>query len=255
MRDADSSSIIHEIAESMGVHVVEASRLNDVVSLGAQAFAGTGPSAPPEPIMDWVLGQRYANRWGNPRRKQHAEWALRVIVNKAFADGYVVVAPALDGSIGAVCCFQLRGKMSAIRELSEMLSAVAKTGLPPWTYHDGGLCAREGREETGRCIACGNIEDELHARHAREAHLYVQIMAVSPYHQGQGLSSKVMRAISAIADRKGLPCYLDACGDRLSAIYSRFGYTIAEQKALADGGPTYLAMLRQPMTVAVPRYR
>lgn len=63
-------------------------------------------------------------------------------------------------------------------------------------------------------------------------------MAVDPKHQGKGLGAKLIRAVSEVADRDGLPCYLECSGPRNRAIYTHLGYKEVGQYELADGPKT-----------------
>jgi predicted N-acetyltransferase YhbS len=54
-------------------------------------------------------------------------------------------------------------------------------------------------------------------------------MAVAPEDQGKKLCSLLMRAVSAVADEHGLPCYLETSGLRNAQIYERFGYEKVER--------------------------
>jgi len=57
----------------------------------------------------------------------------------------------------------------------------------------------------------------------------VDIMAVVPEAQGQGYTSRLMRAVSRAADAEGVPCYLEASSERNTRIYGRFGYEVRGQ--------------------------
>merc|ERR1712087_281754 len=74
---------------------------------------------------------------------------------------------------------------------------------------------------------------KLHATHASGPHLYVWCVAIDPSAQGQGISGKLMRAAASIADREGLPCYLETCGPKNPTIYAKYGYAVVGQDRMS----------------------
>ena len=50
------------------------------------------------------------------------------------------------------------------------------------------------------------------------------MLAVDPAHQGKGHGARLCRSVSALADKDGLPCYLECSGPRNRAIYAHLGY-------------------------------
>lgn len=55
---------------------------------------------------------------------------------------------------------------------------------------------------------------------------YVSILAVHPSCQGKGMGRKLLSAVGALADKHGVPSYLDTCGERNRKIYERCGYQV-----------------------------
>ena len=54
--------------------------------------------------------------------------------------------------------------------------------------------------------------------------IYVGLVSVTPEAQGQGLCSRLMRGINAVADKLGWACYLETGSKRLEGLYERYGY-------------------------------
>merc|ERR1719171_781000 len=66
----------------------------------------------------------------------------------------------------------------------------------------------------------------LHKKHASQPHIFLQIVAVDPEVQGQGVAGKMMRAVSAIGDALKLPLYLECSGGgHEEAVYQKLGFT------------------------------
>src|SRR5436190_15582125 len=82
--------------------------------------------------------------------------------------------------------------------------------------------------------------------HPSDRHWYLVVAGVRPEAQRQGLGSQLMRHELDIADRDGLPVYLETADRANVAYYKRFGFTmINEALELVPGGPTHVAMRRQ----------
>ncbi|PRW44883.1 GCN5 family acetyltransferase [Chlorella sorokiniana] len=88
-----------------------------------------------------------------------------------------------------------------------------------------------------RCAA------EFRRQHPRYIHLLQ--LAVHPARQGKGLGSRLLRHLTRLADREGLPLYLEASNPRNRALYLQHGFTDF-QTVQASGGTPYYAMARLP---------
>ena len=98
--------------------------------------------------------------------------------------------------------------------------------------------------------ALDNAPNKLHAKHGPTPyHYYVSIMAVEPTQQGKGYASKLMGAISRIADAEGVPLFLECGSEKNVAVYSRLGYEVVDQQTIMlapDDTMQVYAMVRQP---------
>jgi ribosomal protein S18 acetylase RimI-like enzyme len=82
--------------------------------------------------------------------------------------------------------------------------------------------------------------------HPSDRHWYLVVAGVRPEAQRQGLGSQLMRHELDIADRDGIPVYLETADRANVAYYERFGFTVInEALELVPGGPTHVAMRRQ----------
>ena len=77
-----------------------------------------------------------------------------------------------------------------------------------------------------------------------ETHWYLQILATHPDWQRQGLGLEVLNAGIALADRDGLPCYLETQTASNVAYYLRHGFTVRSEWDVPLGGPHMWGMIR-----------
>ena len=205
----------------------------ELSELLTRSFAGTADS-PGEIGFDWCLGPDLAGKYDDlPGRHAAMGWALKYVVEDAFAagpKGAVLSCRKPDGGIGGVAVLKVcNGKASdGICAMMTAGSRAGSMGKEAKAYNYG-----------PRMQAVEAALKKLHAPHIASGHVYVWAVAVDPSAQGQGMGGRLMRAASAIADHKGLPCYLETCGAKLPAIYKKYGYeVVAEEVARtkAKGG-------------------
>lgn len=84
------------------------------------------------------------------------------------------------------------------------------------------------------------------AQHPRAPHYYLQVLGIDPSAQGMGWGSQLIRSGTQIADREGLPCYLETMTERNVALYLRHGFTIRTEMKVPLGGPKFWGMWREP---------
>jgi ribosomal protein S18 acetylase RimI-like enzyme len=111
--------------------------------------------------------------------------------------------------------------------------------------------------ELRRAAACGRfterfvfLDDLLHSRHPARSHHHLAFLAVSPYTQGRGLGTALLRHRLKALDSAGVPSYLEAASQRLVGVYTKFGYQPGDQLHLAASGPPFTQMWREPPTTA-----
>lgn len=63
--------------------------------------------------------------------------------------------------------------------------------------------------------------------------IHVGLVSVAPEAQGQGLCSRLMRGINAVADKLGWACYLETGSKRLESVYERYGYKTVHTEAMS----------------------
>lgn len=83
--------------------------------------------------------------------------------------------------------------------------------------------------------------------HPAWPHWYLVVLSVRPECQGRGLGSCLVEPVLHRADLAGLPCYLETSDPANVRFYERFGFEVVDPAlALVPGGPTHVAMTRQP---------
>ena len=197
------------------------------------AFAGTADNAG-ELGFDWCLGLELAGKYDDiPRRHSCMGWAMKFITEYAFASGpkgAVLACRKPDGALGGVAVLIIsRSKPSD--SMCAMMTAGSRTGSMNADAKVFNRCPRMTAMEA--------TYKKLHRDLASQGHVYVWAVAVDPSAQGQGIGGRLMRAASAIADREGLPCYLEACGPKNAQIYKKYGYEVKGEQELrtkAKGG-------------------
>ena len=241
-------------ASSPGVRRVPSAVGRDAdaaADITTRSFAGTATCAP-ELLLDWALGEELKGKWDHPDRAKHIGWSMRLATQAALRHGprravFLATTPGADAP-GAACTVRfLPGKISASAEgWMYLWEILRRSGSPPFDAKNG---------MSRRMQAAEDAINAAHAKHAPGPHVNVQLMAVAPEYQGKKLCSLLMRAVSAVADKRRLPCYLETSGLRNARIYERFGYEIVERVAVVDpkkpDAPTYddlYAMTRPPAT-------
>ena len=77
-------------------------------------------------------------------------------------------------------------------------------------------------------------------------HWYLVLIGVDPARQGLGLGSLLLRAGLSRVDQDGVECQLFTEQPRNVPIYQRYGFEIAVEGDLPDGGPRFWFMRRRP---------
>ncbi len=187
------------------------------------------------------------------------------VLGRAFVDnpGYL----ALLGHLGAG---RLRGVERVKRGFTE---AAARHQEAHAAWQDGkivgaSLVSGPGHYPPGvrakvwqatGCVACGPravrnflfMDAAMAKSHARIAgrgpHYYLFVLGVAPERQGRGIGKSMLHHLSARADARGLPCYLETDKPSSVRLYESVGYEVVEENTMARfGGLKMWMMLRPP---------
>ncbi len=81
--------------------------------------------------------------------------------------------------------------------------------------------------------------------HPYEPHWYLEVLGVRPEAQRRGIGTRLVEPVLAVADREGLPCYLETAEPANVSYYQRFGFGVVDDAlALVPNGPRHVAMRR-----------
>jgi GNAT superfamily N-acetyltransferase len=76
---------------------------------------------------------------------------------------------------------------------------------------------------------------------------YLEAIGVDKGRQDAGIGTRLLEPTLAVADRDGIPCYLETVSGRNVTWYQRLGFRVhREGLEFITGGPTYWTMIRPP---------
>ena len=80
--------------------------------------------------------------------------------------------------------------------------------------------------------------------HMKEPHYYVECLGVDPDHQGKGLGRSLLEPVLAMADRDGVPTYLETSKPSNLSFYRAFGFDVTNEVSLSGGYPPLWTLVR-----------
>ena len=97
------------------------------------------------------------------------------------------------------------------------------------------------------------VQDHDRVRGAAQSvpHWYLVLIGVDPARQGLGLGSLLLRAGLSRVDQDGVECHLFTEESRNVPLYQRYGFEIAVDGDLPDGGPHFWFMRRRPHPITL----
>jgi GNAT superfamily N-acetyltransferase len=214
------------------LHKKDTEAVERAINLSARSFAGTA-KAPPAMEFDWMLKEDAPDREADlQERVSRLEAMIGFCVHKAFVLGQRgLVLQAKPGAwessdaktddgkaVGVAVLYFYPKKWPADGMMAE-INAAGAAGMSKWTK------AQKAFLEGKKMKALEAVMKTLRKEHGSTAHIYVQVMAVHPDNQSQGVGGKLMRAVSAIADAAGLPLYLETEPTK-EGFYKKCGYAV-----------------------------
>ena len=76
-------------------------------------------------------------------------------------------------------------------------------------------------------------------------HWYLAVLGTDPAHQGQGIGSALIRAVTDRCDEQGLGAYLESSKESNVPFYARHGFQVTQEQAVGSGHKIWL-MWRDP---------
>jgi GNAT superfamily N-acetyltransferase len=148
--------------------------------------------------------------------------------------------------------FELYAQAYARHGETYMTSAAtgAALWLPPGRelFAEGEEEAFGGQIEEGAGVDAGRLFELmglLDEHHPAGSLWTLQMLAVEPQWQGQGIGSALMAPVLERCDAEQVPVYLEATSEPGAALYARHGFETVEEIRLRDGPPLF-AMWREP---------
>lgn len=125
------------------------------------------------------------------------------------------------------------GRIEVIRRDGALVGA--SLVLPPGRFPmplPGQLSVASGvvRSRLGRAHRFIRADREMHKSHPRGPHHYLWFLGVDPEHQGRGLGSELLRALTARADAERQPCYLETDVQRNVGLYQGHGFQLLGER-------------------------
>lgn len=97
---------------------------------------------------------------------------------------------------------------------------------------------------TPRAMAALTGMEKVHP--AETPHWYLSILGTDPSHQGRGVGSALIRAVTDRCDEEGMPAYLESSKEANVPFYARHGFEVTAEHRFAKDGPLLWLMWREP---------
>jgi len=88
------------------------------------------------------------------------------------------------------------------------------------------------------------VQNGIDAHRPKGRFWYLHYVGVRPEHQGKGHGGRIIRAQTAVADREGLPCWLETATPENVPLYERLGFVTQVEWDVPGGGPHFWGMMR-----------
>ncbi|GAA4609584.1 GNAT superfamily N-acetyltransferase [Actinoplanes octamycinicus] len=166
-------------------------------------------------LADWLEPDRTV------RRRIYPDY-FTMLAEHATAHGHVHL---IDQGAAAVWYDITDQPIAPITDYDQRLAAITGTALPRFQALDEAM--------------------RRHHPHGRP-HTYLALIAVRPGEQGHRLGSTLLQHQHSQLDQQHRPAYLEATGQRNSALYQRYGYERLTPYPIVPGGPNLYPMWRPP---------
>lgn len=208
------------VSEFKVVPVTPANRAACVASLSAAFFR--------DPLISHLAPDDGSRRaWMGPLMDANLDLTL--------ADGHTYALEGPGGEVAGVIGANPPGKypIPASRGLRYLWNISTRPN--PWTPSILGLL-RKGYPYLG-------VWDRLHYK---GPHWYVYLLGTHPDRRRRGVGKRLLEHIHAMADRDGLPSYLETQNATNLAFYASAGYRQTEVAMEGREGPPVWGLLREP---------
>ena len=205
---------------------------DEAMDVLARAFAE-------DPMMKWVAGLND----DDPQREEKMYRLCRYMhawMSHRYLTGSRGITVGLREGGALVGCMSVAPSSCHLERWIEMVVAAYRYGSPPMY-----------KEKTAYCVTSAKRLDALKVLHAkRSAHmkgtaawLYLNVIGVRPGDQGKGYGKKMLLWLHGVAEKLGVPVYLETESKENESLYQKFGYRTLEKIDLeVPGDPTTLRM-------------
>jgi GNAT superfamily N-acetyltransferase len=111
------------------------------------------------------------------------------------------------------------------------------------------LTFKLGLSKVGRLISILSVLEEYHKGDLSQPHWYLNLLGVSPAHQGQGIGSLLLQPILQQADSQRLPCYLETSTPKAVCFYQKNGFEVLKTLDLLEASSLIWTMKREPLSI------
>jgi len=230
----------HKLLESVpgtGIVVVPPSDEEAALTTMVRSFCGYGTE--PEKGLDFLFWPLKGHEIFQPLPQQsdgtfHQDpdhlasyrWLFRYCLYEMRKTGLVFGIKKEDGS--GYAALMLCRPPGYHETTWSMLTSAYKAGLtPPWEAKKGP--GNEKFEHTkARMDGVMKTMTQCHKECCPEKHWYIYMLQVDPSCQGKGLGKRLLNFVSTLADRRGVPVYLETVGDRNVKIYEKMGFNVVK---------------------------
>lgn len=92
------------------------------------------------------------------------------------------------------------------------------------------------------------IDRWMSKRHLLDPHFYLMVLGVEPALHGKGVGGALLRDLSARADGRGVPCWLETDKEANVPIYERHGYRVVHDERLPYLGDLRMWTMKRPLS-------
>ncbi len=187
----------------------------DLVAVGRSLSAAFAA----DPVWTWLTG--------DPRR--YARGASRFFTADArsvMADGGEVL---VDEAVGGVACWCTPGRWRSTFGQTARLTPPSLLLFGP------------------RVLKALGAQMSMEKVHPSDTpHWYLSLLGTDPAHQGKGIGSALVSAVTDRCDREGVAAYLESSKESNIAFYARHGFEVTAEHPLGRDGPPVWLMWREP---------
>jgi len=223
------------------------------VKVFVRSFSGIG--APPEGFTEWLTSALKGDlplfeAIEGPDSEEResvfqfmGEWCFLHAYYFGFAIG--VSDPDDDSKLlGVAFGFPPRRSFFLFEAFATMMRLRT---IPPWEKKKGEKWANVKI----KMDISNKLMGSLKKKHNYDQGYYLANLAVDPRCQGQGVGKALLQTLRETANKRKVPCFLEAVGDRNIGVYEHFGYNVEEEIIIDVSNHPSVKSLTRYVTVRI----